>query len=291
VAPSFASLDDVEGERLPSQLPPVVDAHVHLFPDRLFEAVWRWFDEHAWKVRYRLHSPEAVAFLRARGVKHIVGLSYAHRPGMARLLNQYMAEQCAVHPAVTGAATVFPGEPEAGAILDEAFAAGLKLVKMHCHVQAVAPDDPAMDEVYRACVRADRPLVIHAGRGPHSAHYRVDPQALCSVDRLERVLRAHPRLTVVVPHLGYDEFDAYERLLERYDRLWLDTTMAVAGYFVPCPERLLRTHPERILYGTDFPNLPYAWDREIKKLIDLRLPEADLAAVLGGNARALFSIT
>ena len=38
------ALQDEEGPRLPEGLPPVVDSHVHLFPDRVFEAVWRWFD-------------------------------------------------------------------------------------------------------------------------------------------------------------------------------------------------------------------------------------------------------
>ena len=285
------SLDDEEGLRLPEHLPPVVDAHVHLFPDRLFEAVRRWFDRYGWKIRYRLSAPEVIAFLRSRGVGHIVGLAYAHKPGIARDLNRYLAALRASSTHLTAAATVFPGEPQAASILEEGFAAGLDLVKIHCHVQCVAPDAPEMDEIYRTCVGAGRPLVIHAGRGPRSRHYRCDPDRLCGVERIDRVLRDHPRLKLVVPHLGHDEIDAYGRLLDRHDGLWLDTTMMAADYFpIPYPERLLRTRPDRLLYGTDFPNLPYAWDRELRKLIELRLPESHLAALLGGNARALFGI-
>ncbi len=53
-APLFGGgvLNDREGEALPSTLPPVVDAHVHLFPDPMFEAIWRWFDRHGWPVRW-----------------------------------------------------------------------------------------------------------------------------------------------------------------------------------------------------------------------------------------------
>ena len=36
----------------------------------------------------------------------------------------------------------------------------------------------------------------------------------------------------------------------------------------------LEARPERILYGTDFPNLPYAWDREVKQLLALKLPKS-----------------
>jgi hypothetical protein len=46
--------DDVEGHCLAADLPPVIDAHVHVFPAALFEAVRSWFDAYAWPVRYRL---------------------------------------------------------------------------------------------------------------------------------------------------------------------------------------------------------------------------------------------
>lgn len=287
--PPLPALDDEEGLKLPKSLPPVVDAHVHLFPDGLFEAIWRWFDQYGWPIRYKLHTPEVLAFLLSRGVSRVVALAYAHKPGMARFLNTYMAEVMRAEPRVLGLATVFPGEEGATAILEEAFAAGLKGVKLHCHVQCFAPDAPELHEVYAACAKAGRPLVMHAGREPASPQYKCDPHALCSAERVERVLQAHPTLKLCVPHMGADEFDAYARLLERYDTLWLDTTMAVADYFpMAPPRRALEVRPERILYGTDFPNLPYAWDRELKKLLELKLGDTVEAGVLGQNALRLF---
>ena len=283
-------LSDPEGARLPSTLPPVVDAHVHLFPDRVFEAIWRWFDRHGWPIRYPLHSPQVLDFLFSRGVEQVVALHYAHKPGMARALNAYVAELCRQDRRVIGLATVFPGEPEAPALLREAFAAGLQGVKLHCHVQCISPDAKALHEVYETCAAARLPVVIHAGREPASPAYAVDPYALCAAERIERVLQDWPTLRVCVPHLGADEYDGYERLLERHDNLWLDTTMVVAEYFpFPRPDRLVRCRPQRVLYGTDFPNLPYAWDRELRKLMDMKLPEEDLALLLGQNALRLFS--
>lgn len=283
------ALEDEEGPRLPEGLPPVVDAHVHLFPDAVFEAVWRWFDQYGWPIRYKLHTPQVVSFLLSRGVSRVVALHYAHKPGMARFLNAYVAEVARAEPRVLGLATVLPGEEGAPEILAEAFAAGLQGVKLHSHVQCFAPDAPALHEVYAACARAGKPLVMHAGREPASPHYKCDVYALCSAERVERVLKDHPTLKLCVPHLGADEFDAYERLLERHDNLWLDTTMVVAGYFpMPLPRRLLEVRPERILYGTDFPNLPYAWDRELKQLVALKLGDEVEAAILGGNALELF---
>lgn len=288
---ALPGLNDPEGAALPTLLPPVVDAHVHLFPDALFEALWRWFEAHGWPVRYRLQAPEVIRFLLARGVQHIVALHYAHKAGMARVMNGWMAALVAQEPRVTGTATVLPGEPGAGAILAEAFAAGLRGVKLHCHVQCFAPDDPRMTEIYDACVAHDQPLVMHAGRQPASPAYKCDPLALCGAERIEAVLRGWPTLRLCVPHLGGDEFDAYFRLLERHDSLWLDTTMVMADYFegVGRQDRFIEARPERILYGTDFPNLPYAWDREIVR-IARRHREESLAQVLGGTARGLFGL-
>jgi predicted TIM-barrel fold metal-dependent hydrolase len=174
-------------------------------------------------------------------------------------------------------------------ILEQGFAAGLRGVKLHCHVQCIGPDDERMEEIYRLCQEQGQPLVMHAGREPASPAYKCDPYELCSAERIEAVLSSFPKLKLCVPHLGADEFDAYERLITRFDNLYLDTTMAVAEYFpVPTPVRLIQARPDRILYGTDFPNLPYAWDREVRKLAQLKLPEHDLAALLGSNVLDLF---
>ncbi|MDI1483865.1 amidohydrolase family protein [Polyangium sp. y55x31] len=281
--------NDEEGERLSSSLPEVIDAHVHLFPEPVFEALWRWFDQYGWPIRYKLKAREVVQFLLSRGVSRIVALHYAHKPGMARALNQFVAGLCREEPRVVGLATVLPGEPGAKEILAEAFAMGLAGVKLHCHVQCFSPDEEALHDVYEACVRANRPLVVHAGREPKSPAYKCDTYEICSADRVERVLAEYPGLSLCVPHLGADEFDAYERLLERYDNLWLDTTMTMAEYFTGDPPvRLLHCRPERVLYGSDFPNVPYAWDREIKRLAALGLREEQLAALVGGNAKKLY---
>jgi predicted TIM-barrel fold metal-dependent hydrolase len=285
------AIADEEGARVPDDLPPVIDAHVHLFPDRLFNAIWHWFDNYGWPIRYKLYSRQVVQFLLSRGISRLVALHYAHTPGLARMLNAYVAEIARAEPRVIPLATVLPGEPNAVEILEEAFRAGLKGVKLHCHVQCFSPDAAPLREIYDACERAGKPIVIHAGREPSNLHYRCNPRELCSAERIERVLQEHPRLRLCVPHLGVDEFEAYERLLERCDRLWMDTTMLLADYFpVQVPARLLRCRPDRIMYGTDFPNIPYAWDRELRKLAALDLTRQQRARILRDNAVEFFDI-
>ena len=48
---------------------------------------------------------------------------------------------------------------------------------------------------------------------------------------------------------------------------------------------------DRIIFGTDFPNIPYAWDREIKRLLKMDLPCGFLEKILGGNAAEFYSIS
>src|SRR5262249_110007 len=246
-------LDDEEGLELPKQLPPVVDAHVHLFPSRVSAAIWRWFDRHAWPIRYKLNSEQVVDFLFRRGLSRIVALHYAHTAGMARALNQYLAEFCRADPRIIGLATVMPGEPGTAQILKEAFALGLKGVKLHCHVQCFSPDEDRVGPVYQECESANLPMVLPTA--PQPPHHRSPapsgPSPAGSANGIEGVRGAHPWPRLCVPHRGADEFDNYHRLLERYDNLWLDTPMAIAVFFpASASVDLIRYRPERILYGT-----------------------------------------
>jgi uncharacterized protein len=286
------AVNDPEGDRIPEGLPFIVDAHVHIFPDGIFKALWAWFDKFAWSIRYRFDSRGVIDYLLDRGLGHVVAFQYAHKPGMASSLNDYMAGICDEYEGrVTGMATVFPGESGSGSILRKAFANGLKGVKLHAHVQCFDMNSSDMDGIYDLCASEKKPLVMHVSREPKSSAYPCDPYLLCSAEKLEEVLRNFPGLKICVPHLGVDEFLPYKRLIETYDTLWLDTAMAVSDYFpIHNPVRLGQMRIDRILYGTDFPNIPYAWDREIKVMRESGLSDEALEQVLGKNAMEFFDL-
>jgi len=290
--PNLPGIDDEEGERVPQGLPSVIDAHVHIFPDNIFSAIWAWFDENAWPIRYRLSSSDVIAYLLSHGMSHVVALQYAHKSGIARMLNQHMVETCREFPGrVTGMAAVFPGEENAGEILREAFAQGLMGVKLHAHVQCFDMNAQEMDVIYDVCELEQKPIVMHVGREPKSGAYRCDPYEICSAEKLERVLQKFPKLRVCVPHLGFDEIGVYRNLIEKYDNLWLDTTMILADYFPIRQAVELNTYRvDRIMYGSDFPNIPYAWDRELKWLRNAELPQANLEWILGRSAADFFTL-
>ncbi len=291
--PDLPYYDNPGGKTLPDGISRVIDAHVHVFPDKIFSAVQAWFDAFAWKIRYRMTSRELIAFLLDRGVSRVTALQYAHKPGMAGFLNSYMAELCREFKGkVIGLATIFPGEENAREILDEAFDMGLSGVKLHAHVQCFDMNSPDMDPIYDICQERNRPMVMHVGREPKSEHYLCDPYEICGADKVERVLQDYPRLKVCVPHLGFDEVDQYRQLIETYDTLWLDTAMVITDYF-PEDRRgdFAAYRKDRIMYGSDFPNIPYAWDRELLWLADAGLSGDDLDRVLYKNAHSFFDLS
>jgi predicted TIM-barrel fold metal-dependent hydrolase len=283
----------------------IVDAHVHLFPDRLIEAVRAWFDQHAWNIRYRETADDCVARLLAGGVDRMVALPYAHKPGMARALNDFTLQMAARHPSVVPCCTVFPGEPGEEQLLEEALGSAPRAgqrgstgpfhgIKIHSHVMRIAADDARLDPVWRASARFQKPVVIHCGPEPAAAGYGVDVKSLSGAGRLARALERHPGAIAVVPHLGADQFREFEALLGKFDTLYLDTAMVVGGFFeplgMPAQLELVGRNPGRILYGTDFPNLPYDWETERRALETLPLDVAAREALFGGTAARVFGI-
>ena len=101
-------------------------------------------------------------------------------------------------------------------------------------------------------------------------------------DKLEGVLRRHPDLTIVVAHLGAPEYAEFLTLAERYPRVHLDTTMVFTDFFekvAAFPSDLLPRLvdlPDRVVLGSDFPNIPYAYAHQLEALERLREREPRL---------------
>jgi hypothetical protein len=65
------------------------------------------------------------------------------------------------------------------------------------------------------------------------------------------------------------------------------------------PERLLKrpnseeliSYQDRILFGTDFPNIPYDYNLSTKGLLGLDLPKSFYENIFYNNAKSLFNLT
>jgi predicted TIM-barrel fold metal-dependent hydrolase len=272
---------------------PIIDTHVHVFPQRLSNAIRLWFEGYAWKFKYQGTSEDLIQALFQNGIAGLVLLSYAHRPGIAPQLNEFVAGLIRRFPNTVGLAALHPGDDKPMDILKRAHEElGLCGLKMHCHVQKTAVDDPILYPAYEALVQLDGILNIHAGREPAVDAYGMDVRSITGAKRVENVLKRYPELKMIIPHLGFDESDRFYGLLDKYPNLYLDTTMVLANFFdVKVEREKLVQHADRILYGSDYPHIPYDMEQEIRAITDMDLGEEATRKILFENATRLFPIT
>ncbi len=271
---------------------PIIDAHVHVFPQRLFEAIKGWFEAHAWEFSRQGTAEDFIQAQFDSGAAGLVLMAYAHRPGISRGLNEFTAGLVRRFPHTVGLAAIHPQDDNPREILRHAFEeCGLRGVKLHCHVQATAPDNEAMFPIYEAISEYDGVMNIHAGREPAIDAYGLDVRAITGTGRVENVLRRFPQLKMVIPHLGMDESERFYGLMDEYPNLYMDTAMALGHFFdlTVSRDRLMQ-HADRILYGTDYPHIPYEMEREVRALLELDLGEDALRRILFENARKLFRL-
>lgn len=282
-------------ERLDAlRLPGIVDVHTHFMPQRVLDKVWAYFDSagplvgRPWPITYRTTQEERVATLRALGVRAYPSLNYAHRPGMAAWLNEWSALFAAEHEDVLHSATIYP-EPGAGDDIRAALDVGARIVKVHVQVGDYDLVDPLLDDAWSALEESGTPVVAHAGNGPA-------PGRFTGPDGVRDLLRRHPGLVLVIAHMGMPDYGAFLDIAADHPRVHLDTTMAFTAFTeasAPFPtERLadLRALGDRVLFGSDFPNIPYRYLEAVDAVIDLGLGDDWVRGVLHDNAVRLLGL-
>ncbi len=271
-----------------------VDLHTHFMPANVMAKVWAYFDEagpllgRRWPVTYREDEDARVERLRAYGVERFTSLVYPHKPGMATWLNDWATGFAARTPECLHSATFFP-EPGAGEYVAAAVADGARVFKAHVQVGGYDPTDPLLDPVWGVLEDSGTPTVVHCGSGPApGTHTGPGPMA--------EVLRRFPRLRIVVAHLGMPEYADFLDLAERHEGVHLDTTMAFTDFaermspFPPADRPRLVELGDRVLLGSDFPNIPYPYLHQVEALERLDLGEDWLRGVLRDNAVRLLSL-
>ena len=104
-------------------------------------------------------------------------------------------------------------------------------------------------------------------------------------------MRRYPRLKVVVAHAGADEFDAFFDLCGLYDGLYLDTAMVFNKFLGgPPPIHRVIEFQDRVVFGSDFPNIPYRFESAIQCILDLRLGRTLEEKLLFTNAARLLGL-
>jgi predicted TIM-barrel fold metal-dependent hydrolase len=266
-----------------------VDAHTHWFPDNVNAKIWAYFDAHYWPVTYRFDTERRLEWLRRNGVRRFTTLAYAHRPGMAEWLNAWTREFCGRVPEAIPCATFYP-EPEAAAYVRRAIEQdGVRGFKIHARVGGFDLSGTALTGVLEQIAAAALPVVLHVGDAPDAGPFTV-PEVV------DRLLARHPALRLIIAHMGASQFGHYLSLAERHPTVALDTTMVFVGFTGcdPFPPALLprvEALSERVLFGSDFPTIPYPLSHAVLSLLDLPLSDAAKRRLLRDNAATWFGVT
>ncbi|WP_232660921.1 amidohydrolase family protein [Pseudonocardia sp. TRM90224] len=291
--------DDVPRFTAELGLPGLVDVHVHFLPEPVMRKVWAYFDKAqthygaAWPVHYRLPEAERVAVLEKLGVRTYAPLVYPHKPGMGRWLTEWVTEFAARTPAAVPTATLYP-EPDVVEYLRAAVEAGAKIVKVHVQVGAFDPRDPLLRDAWGLLAEAGVPAVVHCGDGPLRGTYT-------GLDVFGEVLAAHPRLPVVLAHAGMPDYVGALDLVHRFENVRIDTTMVGTAFsedMAPLPPdwaARLADVADRVVLGTDFPNIPYDYAEQVRAIAgwaaaDERLGAPFLRGVLHDNPARLLGL-
>ncbi|NUR85215.1 MAG: amidohydrolase [Nonomuraea sp.] len=274
-------------------LPGLIDLHVHFLPERMERRVWHHFNHggplmgDGWKIEYEWPVEDRVTRLRELGVRHFPALAYAHRPDMARDLNDWTLAFARSTPGCLPSATFYP-EPGVTGYVRRALDEGAKIFKVHLQVGGFDPGVPELTEVWGLLAEAGVPVVVHASSVPvPGGHVGAGP--------IGAVLARHPRLRLVIAHLGMPEYDDFFALAVRHERVMLDTTMAFTDFAergMPFPGRLRPVLRDlglsgKVVLGSDFPTIPHPYAHQLDALARLDLGETWLRAVCWDNGAAV----
>lgn len=264
-----------------------IDFHVHLYPEKLYAAILKWFYANSqWRFPYTKPWEEAATLLSGMELlERFVCFGYAHKPGIAGELNAFYAAVAARFPKAVALMCAHQDDPNLARLADDAFAAGLKGVKLHCQVQRISPADRRFDPLWERVIANRGFALLHSGNGPF-------PGEGVGFANFAPLMERFPELVCVVAHLGCNEGELFLREALRRDNLYLDTSYT----FIDNPTRrmdaplsLVREASEKLLYGSDFPGICHSYEAGFEAIANLGLSETELTRIFHSNARNLFA--
>jgi predicted TIM-barrel fold metal-dependent hydrolase len=238
-------------------------------------------------LRTGLTSEEMVRQMDAAGIG-VALLSAWHRPGKWVFSNDQIAEIVQRHPGrFVGVASVNLEKPlEAVRELERAVHdLGFKALRVLPWLWNRPPNDKLYFPLYVKCVELDIPFCTQAGHtGPLMPSEPGRP-----IPYIDEVALVFPELRVVAGHIGYPWTDEMIGLAWKHENVFIDTSAYLPRYYPPALVHFLKTYGKgKVLFGTNFPQLPFGKCVEQAQALDLS--EDVRAAFFRDNARRVFKL-
>ena len=277
----------------------VVDAHVHILPDRVraqlgaVAAADPWFGACHARPGAAVESADGlVAAMDRQNVEVSVCFTWPFAdPLLCGEANDWLAAAVGRHPGrLIGFGVVQPADPGAAAEVLRCARLGLRGIgELNADAQGFAlEDDAVLAPVVAASREAGLPWTLHCSEPVGHAY---PGKGTATPDRVAGLAGRHPELRLVCAHLG-GGLPFYARMPEVRElcrRLWFDTAAAPFLYSPAVYADVAGLiGADRLLLGSDHPLLHAG--RYLSALDGSGLDSAALAAIRGGNAAALLGL-
>ncbi|MCH5203534.1 MAG: amidohydrolase family protein [Oscillospiraceae bacterium] len=257
----------------------IIDAHVHIYPEKIADkAVSGIRDFYSMHIEYDGRISTLLREGKAAGVDKFIVQSVATVFEQVCSINNFIAQSVSDNPELIGFGTMHPDFPEIPKEVDRMISLGLKGIKLHSDFQRFAIDDERAFQIYEAA----------EGRLPILFHMGDTKSDLSAPERLLKVVKKFPRLTVIGAHFaGWSMWDRAE------------SALSGTGIYTDCSSALYALSPERavelihkfgadkVLWGTDYPMWNY--EDEFNRFNKLALTENERGMILGKNAWKLLT--
>ncbi len=257
-------------------MPEIIDAHTHIFPEKVADrAVQRLGEAYDARPVRRPVLEGLVAEMDEAGVERSVFAPVSTRPGQVPSINDF-ALGLVEHPRIIPFGTLHPHYDDVAGEIDRLVAGGIRGVKLQPLFQGYDFEDPRTAEMFEAI--GDRLVVLM-----HGGQEIVEIESVIpNPEALAELLMRHPRLRMIVAHLGgYAMWEGVDEHLVGAD-VHFDLSYTFNHARDDLIRRICSRHGwDRIVFGSDFP-----WQSQSEALAGLRrldLDEETFAAVTSGN--------
>lgn len=269
-------------------IPYIIDIHSHFFPENVMKLIWKWFDKVDWKISYRQPIEERLQFLSMNKIRYYTTLNYAHKSGMAENLNEWIFHNYKNWEGAIPFGTFYPEEDVNSYIRKAVEDYQFTGFKLHCEVSKLNLNHFLLRDTFQYLEKKQIPIVIHSGTAPL-------PGEFTGIKYFSDFMKNFPELLVIVAHMGAYEVNEYASLLKQYPNLKLDTTMVFVDYKATGQDpyeyfEILDGFPDRILFGSDFPNIPYNLSHAVEGILNSDLTLETKHKVLYKNSKNLLKI-
>lgn len=263
----------------------VIDFHTHIFPDELAPTAIRRLAEEIDYIYPPVNDGTASGLLKNMDNWDIdisVIQPVVTKQSQTRRVNEWAAGIQSDRLLCFGG--IYPHTGDYKTDIDFVVSLGLKGLKFHAEYQNFILDDDRMLKIYDYALGKGLILLHHAGFDPaFRPPFRSSPRQFAHI---AEVMRGG---IIVAAHLGgHDQWDEVETYLAGSD-IYLDTAMGFEYFPQDQFLRIVKKHgTDKVLFGSDAP-----WSNaqtEMAHLKAMPLPQNDVDAMLGGNARRILKL-